>query len=110
MIDNKKEYILCSAVRLKNEHFTEEDLRVTYKHHSYWDEYGQVDDIYFIETGRRHADILYKNTGRISKNPFDQGFYTSYGRFVSREEAAKIAFECGQIEQETNRLFSEDLY
>ena len=39
-----------------------------------------------------------------------QGFYTSKGRFVGREEAAKIAYAAGQISSPTNRLFSEDLY
>jgi hypothetical protein len=39
-----------------------------------------------------------------------QGFYTSKGRFVGREEAAKIAYAAGQIFSPTNRLFSEDLY
>ena len=39
-----------------------------------------------------------------------QGFLTSKNRFVNRSEAAKIAIEAGQIQTETPRLFSEDLY
>ena len=40
-----------------------------------------------------------------------QGFYTSYGRFVNREEALQIAKDAGQIQEtDDNRLFSEDLY
>lgn len=40
-----------------------------------------------------------------------QGFYTSFGRFVNREEALQIAKEAGQVEETlSNRLFSEDLY
>ena len=46
-----------------------------------------------------------------------QGFYTSFGRFVSREEALQIAKEAGQIEEpgfaklcSSNKLYSEDLY
>lgn len=42
-----------------------------------------------------------------------QGFITSTGRFVDREEAAKIALESGQINElkySKNKLFSEDLY
>lgn len=42
-----------------------------------------------------------------------QGFVTSSGRFVDREEAAKIALESGQIEElkySKTKLFSEDLY
>jgi hypothetical protein len=40
----------------------------------------------------------------------EQGFITNKNRFVSRQEAANIAFAAGQIKEETNRLFSEDLY
>lgn len=107
---DKKEYILCSAVRLKPEHYTDEEYRLNYKDVSCWEKYGKIDDIYFIETGRRHGDILYKHIGRVSKSPKNQGFYTSFGRFVSREEAAEIAYNVGQIEEKKNRLFSEDLY
>lgn len=39
-----------------------------------------------------------------------QGFLTSHGRFVSREEAAKIAYEAGQIPYEVSALMSENLY
>ena len=50
--------------------------------------------------------------------PNDQGFYTSRGRFVTRKEGMKIAYECGQVDKERafreegqfNKLFSEDLY
>lgn len=40
----------------------------------------------------------------------EQGFLTNENRFVSREMAAKIAFIAGQILEEKERLFSEDLY
>ena len=39
-----------------------------------------------------------------------QGFLTSYGRFVDREEAAQIAFEAGQITKKKWELFSEDVW
>lgn len=39
-----------------------------------------------------------------------QGFITNKGRFVNREEAAVIAYNCGQIQKPINKLFSEDLY
>lgn len=44
--------------------------------------------------------------------PSAQGFVTSTGRFVSREEAALIAVAAGQITapQWGSRLFSEDLW
>ena len=43
----------------------------------------------------------------------DQGFVTSYGRYVNREEAWKIAHDAGQILHNGNHhglLYSEDLY
>jgi len=39
-----------------------------------------------------------------------QGFLTSKGMFVDREQAGKIAFEVGQISAPNDYLFSEDLY
>jgi len=45
--------------------------------------------------------------------PDDQGFITSAGRFVGREEGCHIAREAGQIQIKTgpaNMLFSEDVW
>lgn len=39
-----------------------------------------------------------------------QGFLTSTGRYVSREEAATLAFAAGQITAAVAKLYSEDLY
>lgn len=39
-----------------------------------------------------------------------QGFLTSRGRFLNREEAGALAFEAGQIENPITCLFSEDIY
>jgi hypothetical protein len=41
---------------------------------------------------------------------YHQGFLTSMGRYVDREEAAKIAFAAGQIPQDYGSLMSEHLY
>ena len=70
--------------------------------------------------GLRHPQCMYTMcavTGlRSVENAEDgvgeevQGFLTNKNRFVDREEAAKIAFDAGQINQEINRLHSEDLY
>jgi len=95
-METKTEYILCAAIKRVS---TRECPKI------YWQ-----NDIYDIEIGYRHADILHRFKGEASNNPYDQGFYTSKGRFVSREEAAKIAFEAGQISEQKKRLFSEDLY
>jgi hypothetical protein len=67
-----------------------------------------------IYTGRNHADIIW-TLATINHIDFIvtqdmQGFVTDTGRFVDRTEAAKIAFEAGQIKEEKRILFSEDLY
>ena len=63
-----------------------------------------------VYTGKRHHNIL------GAAEPFGflkdgkQGFVTDTGEFVTREEAARIAFDCGQIKEPKRILFSEDLY
>ena len=94
--------MLCAAIKRKTP--------INVKSKNYKTNTLEDDDIYSIEIGRRHNDIL----ARFGKSYLDvtkQGFYTSYGRFVSREEALQIAKDAGQIkETDSNRLFSEDLY
>lgn len=50
--------------------------------------------------GMRHVEIA--DTG-------ERGFVTSEGKFVLREEAAKIAIAAGQVDESITRLHSEDL-
>lgn len=100
MIDNNKEYILCAAVHI-NDGVKWPSLPVNIKS-------GRV------ICGYRHSDciatiiqLLYSYDERNI-----QGFLTSRDRFVDRHEAAKIAYEAGQIiaiESDTI-LISEDLY
>ena len=97
-----KEYILCAAIkRLKPVSVVAYNYKTLTK---------EQDDIYSIEIGRRHNDIM----ARFGKDILcltQQGFYTSWGRFVSREEALQIAKESGQVgETYSSQLFSEDLY
>lgn len=40
----------------------------------------------------------------------EQGFLTSYNRFVDRKEGAKIFIACGGQPDNMNMLYSEDLY
>lgn len=106
--NSKKEYILCAAIKRKT------PINVESK--NYKTSTLEDDDIYSIEIGRRHNDIM----ARFGKDVLcltQQGFYTSFGRFVSREEALQIAKEAGQIEEpgfaklcSSNKLYSEDLY
>lgn len=97
MIDTSKEYIMAAAL-LRKEPKPETCLK--------------NNDIHKVELGFRHPDIRDRFPGEVSMSPSSQGFYTSKGRFVSREEAEKIARECGQV---TGKLIggvltSEDLW
>lgn len=102
------EYILCSAIKRK---VGRTDNRITYKDSRIRDKFGTVDDIYDIELGRRHCDIIAR-FGADNLDLRQQGFYTSQGRFLSREDALSLAIENGQITDHihTVKLFSEDLY
>ena len=97
MIDNTKEYIICAAI-----------LRKVFKSKTML----HNNDIHKIEIGFRHCDIRDRFVGELLTSPSAQGFYTSKGRFVSREEAEKIARACGQVSGKLigSILTSEDLY
>lgn len=98
-IDRSKEYILCAAIRRKEERDCPK---------IYWEQFR---DIYKIELGWRHPDILHRFIVEVSKDPDDQGFYTSKGRFVTREEGLIIARAAGQVGDIIGGvLTSEDLY
>jgi hypothetical protein len=64
--------------------------------------------------GHRHHEIIRAIV--IARGPAEgavygeQGFLADDGRFVGREEAAKIAFEAGQIPEPKGWLFSEDVF
>lgn len=107
-MDNSKEYILCAALRRLKPKET----------NSYYN-----NDLDGIEIGYRHHDIRNRFLGEVSCSPFDQGFYTSKGRFVDRIEGMKIAYDCGQVPKNVaiscytyegepvfRDLYSEDLY
>lgn len=97
------EKILCAAIWYDDNNY--------YPHQEI---YGV--DSGFIIGGFRHNIIIgvlhinnkHRNDGKVYKTT--QGFITSCGRFVTREEAAEIAHNSGQIKKQVKRLFSEDLY
>jgi hypothetical protein len=66
-----------------------------------------------VHTGKRHDLIIhaiYAVTGKRVTG--EQGFVTSAGDFVDREEAARIAIAAGQITKlshHSTKLFSEEL-
>lgn len=90
------EYILCSAIRRK--------IPVDCRNSN--TEIGEVC------LGYRHCDIIYMYHDLIDNSPESQGFFTSLGRFVGREEGYRIAVASGQIKERdySRRLYSEDLY
>ena len=100
ILEMKKEYILCSAIWYQDGE--------SYLHQPKNIEYG------FVICGRRHHNIIntigQKFFFKTSENKHIEGFLTNLDRFVDRREAAKIAFEYGQIQHSKNSLYSEDLY
>ena len=124
-MDNKKEYILCAAIK-----------RIEPKNCMPY--YESTNDICNIEIGFRHHDIFQRFPGEVSKKSYNQGFYTSRGRFVDRHEAMYIAWKAEQVSDDValrtlldivrkdldegivlssdnfkkyfNKLYSEDLY
>lgn len=57
----------------------------------------EKDDIYQCRIGRHHAEIIHIFGDQIDHET--SGFYTSYGRYVDRREAARIAIAAGQIKK-----------
>lgn len=102
-----KEYILCSAI-----HF---DDGIEREH------LPKNIDTGIVVCGRRHHNcfmtVAYIENSTLS-DPIPnfrneatvQGFLTNTDRFVDREEAADIAYEAGQMNQEVGTLFSEHLW
>lgn len=64
----------------------------------------------------RHHNVLWAIDAAglcaMTPGPDAQGFLTSDGRFVGRQEAARIAISAGQVEKvlPCGDLFSEDLW
>lgn len=100
----EKEYILCAAIKRKE------------RRKSIGNPYHEgTNDILDIELGYRHHDIFHRFPDELDISPKAQGFYTSRGRFVDREEGYKIALEAGQLSNDRafddiKLLCSEDLY
>lgn len=68
--------------------------------------------VYVLPKPKRHSDII-KIMADLKTPVFQesqQGFFTSKNRFVSRKEAAQIAFSSGQITKEIVELHSEDVW
>ena len=110
---NKIEMVICSAIWYKDLPLVKNDIP---KSHIYPINVGCG----LVFCGYRHPHCMYsmiaitgKRSVTVEVGDYEQGFLTNFNRFVDREEGAKIAFACGQIEKlnySTKELYSEDLY
>lgn len=101
-----KEYIICAAIWFKDG-----------KVHGYQPKNIETG---FVVCGRRHHNcfittfILFgeKITDDYNelKGNAEQGFVTSSNRFLDRDQAAQLAFDCGQVNERFKILFSEHIY
>jgi hypothetical protein len=99
IVTQSNEYILCAAI-----HYDDGIERI-----------HQPENIKtgIVVCGRRHHNCLIIFTQFSydrDKTKFKQGFLTNTDRFVTRKEAAHIAYKCGQINKQLKTLFSEDLW
>ncbi len=108
---NNHERVLCAAYRFKEGYRTPNMERITAKDGTMIEEiyHEPYRGVFGLALGWRHPDILYKYGDIIDKSDTG-GFMTTRGRYVDRYEAAKIAFEQGQIPEQKRVLYSEDLY
>jgi len=62
-----------------------------------------------VHTGKSHAEIILSLAKGCCKfSNLTQGFVTDTGEFLTRSEAAKIAYEAGQISEPAETVLSED--
>ena len=101
------EKIACSAIRIGENKYTPVELGYTYR----------TGEIFIGTIPCRHFHLLwvrnYFNKARVPEPTMQQGFFTTYGRFVDRSEAGLIATKRGQLLDttiENTYLFSEDVW
>lgn len=67
-----------------------------------------------VWTGRRHHNVIQKIIEELGREAApvtgEQGFVTECGKFLDRKDAARVAFEAGQVPELYTVLMSEDLY
>jgi len=100
--DNRPEDIRCAAIYYND--------GKEYPHQP-----RNIDSGYVLCGLRHHNCFVMRNDindgkSRNNRRGNIQGFLTSKDRFVTRKEAAQIAFNVGQIAEPVDVLFSEDLY
>jgi hypothetical protein len=70
---------------------------------------------YRIKYGWRHSEIfreMQKDGIEYDRSDYETGFITDERpiHFVTRQEAARIAYEAGQVPELKNTIYSEDLW
>jgi len=111
MKENLIEQILCAAIWYKELPLVNNDIPSSLLR-------PQNCETGIVFCGHRHPHCLYQMVAITGKYQHEageevQGFLTNKNRFVDREEGAKIALACGQIDKlnfSGNKLYSEDLY
>lgn len=65
-----------------------------------------------VYRGTRHGECIKIAVlnGAKRVNQDQQGFLTDSGEYVNREDAARLAFQCGQIATPKRKLYSEDVW
>jgi hypothetical protein len=67
-----------------------------------------------LEAPARHGDIIHAIAQSIPETEWpvrgDQGFLTSSGKFVGRNDAMEIARAAGQVQSTSDTLYTEDLW
>lgn len=97
MINNVFEYILCPAIRRNSPR----KIKLN----------SSNSDMDFVEIGYKYQDIILRFSGELLSGPRSQGYLTSFGRFVDKYEAYKIAIFCGQIGiKDRDYLIETDIY
>lgn len=100
--EDKPEYVLCAAIHYEDgkEYAHQPRNLVTGLAVSGWRHHNC-----FITLATCFPDRSY-----IGDDKLTQGFLTSKGNFLNREEAAALAFASGQTTEPLTRLFSEDVW
>ena len=105
----KQEYIVCSAIhvgddsKMESSPFNIKSGYVAYglRHHNCLE---VISKIYYFNLGQKGYPKIYYTYIKT------QGFLTSKNRFVTRKEAAQIAFDNNQTNKLLEILYSEDIY
>ena len=97
-MSKEKEFIVCAAILttdLGKELLNGAEFVTGYRHHTIFKTFNTFPDRLLVD-----------------RSPKSQGFMTSRGRFVGREDGLRIAVESGKLNIDPDRklLYSEDLY